>query len=108
MSKRWEAKNPFTRFVKTIGFSSYYLVSKKSRTEQYEYFMANPDNEHLSRFFNLISNKTVNKLYKMNIPSIHLKQKFFVPMLASVLTMQECAKYEVGKPLHLDEGKIVS
>jgi hypothetical protein len=43
LSQGMKANNSFTRFFRTIGYSSYYLVAKKSRKSQFSYFIAEPN-----------------------------------------------------------------
>jgi len=40
LSKGANETNPFSKLITTISFGSYYSVSAKNRTKQFEYFMA--------------------------------------------------------------------
>lgn len=43
---------------------------------------------------NLSDSKFLKNMYKLSIPSIRLKQKIYVPMMAPKLIMSESNKYE--------------
>lgn len=94
LSQGMKANNSFTRFFRTIGYSSYYLVAKKSRKSQFSYFAAEPNKKHLGEMISMHENRLLKNMYKINIPSVHLKKIIFVPMLAHKFKIQESLSYE--------------
>ncbi|CDW72983.1 hormone sensitive [Stylonychia lemnae] len=94
LTQGMKSNNSFSRFFRAIGYSTYYLAAKKDRTNQYQYFIANPNKEHLGKMFLMPDSQFVKNMYKINIPKILLKQKIYVPMLTKKLKVEEAQSYE--------------
>lgn len=94
LSQGMKANNSFTRLFRTIGFSSYYLVAKKSRKAQFSYFIAEPNKDFLGKFIDVHENKTMRSMYKINIPKVHIKKIIYVPMIVPKFTIEESLTYE--------------
>lgn len=82
VSQSLKSNNSMTRFFRSLGFTTYYLISNKKSKNQFNYFMADPNKEHLGKLFEMCESQFIKNMYKINIPPVHLKQKIYIPMIA--------------------------
>ena len=61
----------------------YYLINKKSRVSQHNYFFSNPKFEIAKNLFSLLEKDYVAKVYNIQMPQMKIHQVLFIPKTES-------------------------
>ena len=88
LSKGLASKGKVKQLFNTGLWGTYYLMSKRKRVEQSDFFFSKPDLNTTLTIYNLLERPVLRNAMKVLLPSIKLVKKIYVPMCDSVLTVE--------------------
>lgn len=84
-----KSESKFKSVLKTMNWAVLYLIFKKKRMEQFDFFMSNPDVDTALKFYNLPDTDFMQKLTAVMLPKVKVNQIIYVPMTEDPLTNEK-------------------
>ena len=86
LSKQQQDDHPITKMIMSGLYSTYYLLNKQKRFDQFNLANTNPELEVARDLWNLMDSEWMQHAIKIIMPSIKVNKKIYVPMVDTVLT----------------------